>query len=797
MQPEEMVGQTLGHYRILRPLGYGGSAAVFLALDINLQREVAVKVFQPAEGEAQDFLRRFVREARVLAQLDHPNILPIYDYGEQDYRAFLVVPYMAGGSLREWLRGRGPVPPQQVMQLVGQALNALQYAHDRGLIHRDIKPGNMLFKADGTLLLADFGLVKVTAAQGTMLPLDTTRSMTTHTITGTPEYMAPEQINGQVVPTSDIYAMGVILYEMLTAVRPFTAETYMAVLMRHLYEQPQPMRALNPRISHSLEAVVMRALEKDPARRYQQPVDLRRDLEQAIAEEQVETAPTPALPPAGPTSPNSPPLAPVASAAQLPQVAYQATPITPSRQAPTSLADPGLYSASARPAPVRRSRSLLIGLLILVLLVATGLGGVLYGRGAFGPRPGPLTGTPGPGPSQPAATGTGGTPGGAAGGATAITPPVLTSCPAAGTARAAVMPPLAQQGNHQVIVYITNEGTMGNPTAGSLERFDVTAHQGVEITRLPSSFIREAQVSQNGQWALFSVKIAGQYELRMVRMDGQEMQTLYCAPSNADIFGVQWSFDQKSVIFDVGPHLPVAFLLNVASGKLQQELASSGNVSYVARTWLDNTHVYMVSLLSDTEAPPQSQDLYILDTGKGANQQSGSLQKIATISPACGSFDTSYNSTKLLISSCSGSASGAIGPSKITAQPATGGTTTTIVTIPQAVTALRSVTPTTLLLLIENASGDTSQNGLWKMNADGTGQKRLTTDSNNTQSLCQFTQYSWSNVSPDSTMYALQSYDPKTQTYRIYYGLLNGGPVNEIIASTPATPLLLVGWTNL
>jgi hypothetical protein len=588
----------------------------------------------------------------------------------------------------------------------------------------------------------------------------------------------------------------VILYEMLTAVRPFTAETYMAVLMRHLYEQPQPLRALNPRISPSLEAVVMRALEKDPARRYQRPAELRRDLEEAIAEEQVETAPTPALPSPAPSSPGSSSFAPVASAAQLPQIAQQSAPITPAGQTPTSLSDPGLYPVS-RPAPVRRSRNLLTALLILALMVATGVGGVLYGQGAFGPHPGPPSSTPRPGPSQPAATVSAGTSGSAAGGATAITPPVLTSCPAAGTARAAVMPPLAQQGNHQNIVFISNEGTQGNPTAGSLERFDVTAHQGVEITRLPSSFIREAQVSQNGQWMLFSAKVAGQYELRMVRMDGQEMQTLYCAPSSADIFGVQWSFDQKSIIFDVGPHLPEAFLLNVAAGKLQEELASSGNVGYVARTWLDNTHVYMVSLLSDTEAPPQSQDLYILDTGKGANQQSGSLQKIATISPACGSFDTSYNSTRLFISSCPGSANGAIGPSTITAQPATGGAATTVATIPQAVTTLRSVTPTTLLLLIENASGDTSQNGLWKMNADGTGQKRLTTDSNNTQSLCQFTQYSWSNVSPDNSMYALQSYNPKTQTYRIDYGSLNGGVLNAIIASIPQTPFLLAGWTNL
>jgi len=145
MRPEDLQGQTLGHYRIVRQVGYGGMSTVFLAEDINLGREVAVKVFWPRPGETKDFLRRFSREARVLAQLDHPNILPVYDFGEQDGHAYLVMPYMGGGSLKDLLKVRQVLPPAEAIRLTTEVLNALQYAHERGLIHRDIKPGNMLF----------------------------------------------------------------------------------------------------------------------------------------------------------------------------------------------------------------------------------------------------------------------------------------------------------------------------------------------------------------------------------------------------------------------------------------------------------------------------------------------------------------------------------------------------------------------------------------------------------------------------------------------------------------------------
>ncbi len=282
MRPEEMVGQILGRYRIVRPIGYGGMATVFLAQDMQLRREVAIKVFSPRPGESADFLRRFAREAQVLAQLDHPNILPIYDYGEQGSIAYLVMPYIAGGSLKDLLRARRAFLPAEALRLIAQVLNALQYAHERGLIHRDIKPGNMLLKADGTLLLSDFGLVKVSSVDGSSMIAAT---QTGQMIAGTPEYMAPEQAFGQALPASDIYSVGVVLYEMLTGTRPFTADTALGIAMKHAYEQPPSLRQFNPQISPQLDTAVLQALVKDPTQRFQRPAAFLQALIQATTSE--------------------------------------------------------------------------------------------------------------------------------------------------------------------------------------------------------------------------------------------------------------------------------------------------------------------------------------------------------------------------------------------------------------------------------------------------------------------------------------------------------------------------------
>src|SRR6266566_333681 len=396
MRPEDMVGTILGHYRIVKQVGYGGMSTVFMAEDIHLGRDVAVKVFWPRPGETKDFLRRFSREARVLAQLDHPNILPVYDYGEQDGQAYLVMPYMSGGSLKDMLKVRHVLPPTEAIHLTTETLNALQYAHERGLIHRDIKPGNMLFKSDGKLMLCDFGLVKVISPERENKSPFETASETGPAITGTPEYMPPEQIHGQPSPASDIYAVGVVLYEMLTGVRPFTANSVMSVLMKQISEQPRPLRQINPGISPQLESAVLRALDKDPSRRYQRPIDflqaLRRAempggtvgsvtampttptdwssspakempgspqgqpvLYSAVDEANMETiASNPQLYPRGPVQPVS-----------HPGIQYQA----PDARTPTTLTPPGRYAQGVPVLPPARRASRLPIVLLAILLV--------------------------------------------------------------------------------------------------------------------------------------------------------------------------------------------------------------------------------------------------------------------------------------------------------------------------------------------------------------------------------------------------------------------------------------------
>jgi serine/threonine protein kinase len=819
MRAEQLIGQVLGHYRILRLLGYGGTASVFLADDINLHREVAIKVFQPREGETQGFLRRFAREARVLAQLDHPHILPVFDYGEQGGIAYLIVPLMAGGSLKDRLKKQKIIPPAETVHLIGQILSALQYAHDRGLVHRDIKPGNMLFKADGTLLLADFGLVKVLAPDGlvTQPSQNESVSLTGKAITGTPEYMSPEQISGDIGPASDIYSAGVVLYEMLTGEPLFTADNYVGVLMKHLYTPPRPLRQLNPRIPPALEAVVMHCLAKDPNQRYQRPIDLLQALQQSLtAAQPPDTFLTqPAAGSAWPTAPAASPYPPTppppreapAPVLRVPQ-SHPGSPSSPS--APTTRQDQQAlignmqreqYAQYQRPVSVATTPTtnppitavrkpsatlLMMTLVALVVLLGGGFAFTMFGSRLF---PHILL--------MPTSVAQGQTPP-----ATTASQQTTTSCPTTGAVRKPIMPPI-QLGNRQNIIYIVDEGTFKSPIAGTIKRRDVTIYpqgynEGVEISKMPGTYITEAQVSQDGQWVLFTAVVAGQYQLRMVRVDGQDLQTLYCAQQGTSIANTQWSFNQQMVMFDVTapPVAATLFLLDMTTGNLQPEVQPDSNLAYIARTWLDNSHVYLVGVAPNSDAPPQN--IYLLDIQKGANQHGSDLQRIATTSLNCTNFDTSYDVKQLFISQCSQNGIGpTTGPSTISVQPATGGTAQNIYNSPtQAISTVRGVSPTMLFFMVKNDQGNTSQNGLWRINPDGTGATQLTQDPHNLQSLCPFTQYAWSNLSRDGNLYALQSYDPSTQTYGMYYGSINGGAPIQF-ANISNVGLFLAGWTTM
>lgn len=264
-----------GRYEIVRELGKGGMAAVYLAHDPAVKRDVAVKVLPPSVTLNQDLRDRFKREAEVIARLEHPNIVPIYDFGEQDGHLYIVMRYMAGGTLADrMLEGR--MPFTEIETLVARIASVLDRAHEHGIVHRDLKPGNILFDQYGDAFLADFGIVKLTDAPG---------NLTGSGLIGTPAYMSPEQAMGQadIDGRSDIYSLGVILFELLSGREPFTADTPMGVLVHHILDPAPDILAVSPELPSGLTPVLGRALAKNPANRYQSAGKLAAALSDALA----------------------------------------------------------------------------------------------------------------------------------------------------------------------------------------------------------------------------------------------------------------------------------------------------------------------------------------------------------------------------------------------------------------------------------------------------------------------------------------------------------------------------------
>jgi tetratricopeptide (TPR) repeat protein/tRNA A-37 threonylcarbamoyl transferase component Bud32 len=268
-----LIGQELGGYRIISQIGKGGMATVFKAFQPSLERYVAVKVMPPYYAEQDDtFLKRFRREAKAIANLRHPNILMVIDYGEHDGTTYLVMEFVEAGTLADLMGA--PLAPARMAELIDQISGALQYAHAEGVVHRDIKPSNILLPKPDWPLLTDFGLAKIVGGD------QLTQS---GTVAGTPAYMSPEQGQGEKVDArSDIYSLGVVLYEMATGVVPFHAETPMAVVVKHIID-PLPMpRSKNPELPEGIERVILKALTKDAADRYQDADQLAQALKDAI-----------------------------------------------------------------------------------------------------------------------------------------------------------------------------------------------------------------------------------------------------------------------------------------------------------------------------------------------------------------------------------------------------------------------------------------------------------------------------------------------------------------------------------
>src|SRR6266849_2174548 len=291
-----------GRYRILRKLGTGGMANVYLAEDEVLGRRVAIKILNDRHAGDDQFVERFRREAKNAASLSHPNIVSIYDRGEAEGTYYIAMEYLDGRSLKELIVARGPAPIHLAVDYARQILAAIRFAHRHGIVHRDIKPHNVLVDGEGRLKVTDFGIARAGVSQMTE----------EGSIIGTAQYLSPEQAKGAPVDqTSDHYSVGVVLYELLTGVVPFSGDTPVEIAMKHLSAVPEAPSAQRAEIPRDLDLVIMRALAKEPSDRYQSAEEMDADLERvqrgaavSPATEEAATAiiSRPPAPPAAPTA---------------------------------------------------------------------------------------------------------------------------------------------------------------------------------------------------------------------------------------------------------------------------------------------------------------------------------------------------------------------------------------------------------------------------------------------------------------------------------------------------------------
>jgi serine/threonine-protein kinase len=345
-----------GRYRIIRKLGAGGMANVYLAEDQELGRQVAIKILDGRHAADNSFIERFRREAKNAAGLSHPNIVSIYDRGEAEGTYYIAMEYLSGRSLKELIVSRGPTPIKIAVDYTRQILAALGFAHRNGIV-RDIKPHNVVVDPDGRLKVTDFGIARSGASQMTEVG----------SIIGTAQYLSPEQARGAPVDQrSDVYSVGIVLYEMLTGRVPFTGDTPLEIAMKHLSEVPEPPSEKRPDVPEDLDNIVLRALAKDPEDRYQTAEDMAADLARVqrglpVSSETADAA-TAVLAGAG-----------ISGAPTIIAPRPAAPPTAPPRTPPA-----GYYGYEG---PPRRSRSVWPWILVAILLAAAGAAAWLaYGK---------------------------------------------------------------------------------------------------------------------------------------------------------------------------------------------------------------------------------------------------------------------------------------------------------------------------------------------------------------------------------------------------------------------------------
>jgi len=284
-----------GRYELRNQIARGGTAQVYLARDLLLDRPVALKVLFPELSSDHSFVERFRREAQAAANLMHPNIVQVFDWGESDRTYFIVMEYVDGEPLSSIIRTQAPLGDRQAASIASDIAKALSYAHRHGVVHRDIKPGNVLITADGQVKVTDFGIARAIGVDEQVTQ--------TGLVMGTATYFSPEQAQGLPVDArSDVYALGVVLFEMLAGRPPFSGETPVAIAYQHVREQPPSLRSLNPAVPVALEAIVLQAMAKLPAERYVSADEMKSDLDRFVRGQTVLAAPPPGAGDTGPVT---------------------------------------------------------------------------------------------------------------------------------------------------------------------------------------------------------------------------------------------------------------------------------------------------------------------------------------------------------------------------------------------------------------------------------------------------------------------------------------------------------------
>ncbi len=389
-------------YDIVRPLGSGGMGEVYLARDRTLGRDVALKVLRSQYASDREAAERFKREATSAAGLSHPNIVQVYDRGETpDGTCYIAMEYVSGGTLKERLDERGPMEPQRALAVAGQVAEALWAAHERGVIHRDIKPQNILITDMGHLKVTDFGIARAASAA---------TISATNAVFGTAGYLSPEQALGEPsTPRSDLYSLGIVLYELLTGFVPYRADNPVAVCMKHVTEPLTPPRRLDHTIPEAVDALVVKMLAKDPADRPASATELLDDIEGVRR----------GAPPPAPTPRTGTPRIGVRKTAA-PKDQTTAATANATTAANETAGGPTRGRFASR--PVRRRRAAVVILSVLLALALLGLATLGLSRGPEGGTPlGRVQGVTGEALDAPAAE-AGGT-GGAGGGSGAFEPP--------------------------------------------------------------------------------------------------------------------------------------------------------------------------------------------------------------------------------------------------------------------------------------------------------------------------------------------------------------------------------------